>query len=57
MKKPQPLKIVFLFLIATFILSACYRIPNEDDYSVVPSVNNPDLTREKSSGFMPNMGF
>ena len=58
MKNKQYPQILFLFLLCSFILIACYRMPADDEYSVVPSTNNPDLTREKSSGsFMPNMGF
>lgn len=55
-KKQWPL-ILFLFLVCTFNL-ACYRMPDEDEYSVVPATNNPDVTREKpSNSFAPNMGF
>lgn len=56
-KKQFPL-ILFLFLVCNFNLAACYRFPDEDEYSVVPATNNPDVTREKSStGFTPNVGF
>jgi hypothetical protein len=44
----------FLLLIATVALAttACYRMPAEDEYSLVPFTNNPDVTRNKSSGSM-----
>lgn len=39
-------------------LCGCYRMPTEDDYSTVPLVNNPDLTREKpSQQLMPGVGY
>ena len=56
MKKTSLIKIALL--ICLFTLTSCYRMPEEDEFSVVPSTNNPDLTREKPSGsFMPGMGF
>jgi hypothetical protein len=58
MQRKQFPKIFFLFFVFAFNLTACYRFPNEDEYSVVPATNNPAVTREKSEGnFMPNMGF
>lgn len=46
------------FCLAIFNFASCYRMPTEEDYSVVPSVNNPDVTREKpSNNFTPSMGF
>lgn len=26
-------------------ISACYRMPSDDDYSLVPMVNHPDYTK------------
>jgi hypothetical protein len=58
MKKKYFPQIFFFFLASTFTLVACYRMPDEDEYSTVPATNNPDITREKASpGFMPNVGF
>jgi hypothetical protein len=48
----------FLFLACAMSLAACYPMPTEDDYSTVPSLNNPDLTREKpSNNPMPSGSF
>jgi hypothetical protein len=45
-------------LVSAVSLVGCYRMPTEEDYSVVPSTNNPDVTREKQgNNFMPTMGF
>jgi len=41
-------------LFATLLLSGCYRMPTENDYSLVPVTNNPSVTCEKSSG-LPGM--
>jgi hypothetical protein len=30
-------------------LTSCYRMPGEDDYSLIPNINNPDITRAKES--------
>lgn len=40
----------FLFLVLLFSLTSClYRMPEEDEYCLIPTVNNPDVTREKAS--------
>jgi len=44
------------WLLALLILSGCYRMPTEDDYSVMPVTNNPHITNEKQSA-LPNMGY
>lgn len=43
--------------ITAALLAGCYRMPTEDDYSIVPVTNNPDITREKSGNVMPNMKY
>jgi hypothetical protein len=58
MKKLQLIRMSFLFLACAMSLAACYPMPTEDDYSTVPSLNNPDLTREKpSNNPMPSGSF
>lgn len=51
------LKNAIFFAIILGCLTACYRMPDENDYSVVPMVNNPDFTREGTNPLMPNMGM
>jgi hypothetical protein len=47
-----------LFLLCALNLVSCYPMPTEEDYSTVPSTNNPDLTREKpSNNMMPGGSF
>lgn len=42
--------------IALIFFSGCYRMPSEDDYSVIPTTNNPTITREKNT-LIPNMPY
>ncbi len=46
-----------LAIIALTLLTACYRMPTEYDYSVVPTTNNPDITREKRTPPMPGLQY
>lgn len=55
----------FLFVklglvILTFsLISGCYRMPTDEDYSLVPVTNNPSITCEKPSALpgMPAVGY
>lgn len=38
-------------------LTGCYRMPTEDDFSVVPTTNNPAVTCEKNDNFLPGLGY
>lgn len=38
-------------------LTSCYRMPTENDFSLVPTTNNPAVTCEKNSGFLPSVGY
>lgn len=50
------LKKFFLLSILTLATTACYRMPTDEDYCVIPTTNNPDVTREKG-GNMPSMNY
>lgn len=50
------LKLSLLCLIS-LTCTACYRMPNEDEYSVVPTTNNPSVTREKQTNPLPGIGY
>ena len=42
--------------LALVVLTGCYAMPNEYDYCVVPSTNNPDYTGGRTtSSSMPQM--
>lgn len=42
---------------AMLLLSSCYRMPTDDDYSVVPTTNNPSVTHEKPVSLVPGVGM
>lgn len=52
-----------LFTVATISLcfcgltSSCYRMPDDDDYSLVPTYNNPAVTNDKNEMLLPNVGY
>ncbi|QLH35281.1 MAG: hypothetical protein HWD61_03270 [Parachlamydiaceae bacterium] len=57
-EKRNPLLLCLICVISSLNFMSCYRMPTEEDYSVVPSINNPDYTREKPNNQMiPNVGF
>lgn len=35
------------------LCGSCYRMPTDNDFSVVPTTNNPAVTGEKNSSFIP----
>ena len=39
------------------LLTGCYRMPTENEFSVVPTTNNPAVTCEKSSSMIPGLGY
>lgn len=49
--------IFFSFFSLCFLMASCYRMPTEDDFSVVPTTNNPRVTCEKQTGFAPGASF
>lgn len=51
-------KIRSILMLTLFSLfSSCYRMPTEDDYSLIPTTNNPSVTREKGNPLIPNGDF
>lgn len=50
--------ILKFFLLISIIISAtaCYRMPTDEDYCLIPSTNNPDFTRERESA-TPGIGY
>ncbi|MEI8124714.1 MAG: hypothetical protein WCG42_03060 [Parachlamydiaceae bacterium] len=47
---------VLLFSVSLSCMTACYRMPGPDDYSLIPSTNNPAYTKEKG-GQPPGIGY
>ncbi len=42
-------------LFVMILISSCYRMPSDDDYCVIPTTNNPDVTREGPGQLVPGM--
>jgi hypothetical protein len=38
-------------------LTSCYRMPTEDDFSLVPTTNNPAVTCERNDSPIPSVGY
>lgn len=55
----QPKKFLshLLTISCLLLLTSCYRMPGEDEFSVVPTTNNPSVTNEKPDSFIPGMGY
>jgi len=49
-------KVMLLLIIAYSTVSCCYRMPEDDEYSLVPATNNPHYTKEKGSA-VPGLGY
>jgi hypothetical protein len=47
------LKSLFILPLMGFLLTGCYRMPTENDYSLVPTTNNPAVTLEKNDSPLP----
>jgi hypothetical protein len=56
---PQKSVLMKLMLIACswICLASCYRMPTENDFSVVPTTNNPAVTCEKNDSLLPGVGY
>ena len=48
---------LYLLAVLTVVLSSCYRMPAEDEFSVGPTTNNPAVTNERPESFIPGMGY
>ncbi len=51
------MKHFILFLSLSLLLTSCYRMPTENDFSTVPTTNNPAVTCEKYVAPFPGMGY
>jgi hypothetical protein len=56
-KNMNLLSIVSFFSAAGLLLVGCYRMPTEEDYSVVPRTNHPDVIREKPMATTPSVEY
>jgi hypothetical protein len=49
-------EIVLLVAGILCLFTACYRMPEDGEVSVVPTTNNPSITRQ-GSGFAPGIEY
>lgn len=49
------MKIYLVAFLTLAAISGCYRMPTDDDYCLIPTTNNPTVTRETASPLMPGM--
>lgn len=56
-KSLAPLMTTCIFTLTLISCTGCYRMPGEDDYSVVPTTNNPSVTCEKNDNIMPAVKY
>lgn len=35
----------------------CYRMPSDEDVSLIPTTNNPDVTRDCGNSMLPGSNF
>ncbi|KAF3362343.1 hypothetical protein PHSC3_001172 [Chlamydiales bacterium STE3] len=52
------LKTLSFSLLGFLLLAGCYRMPTEDDYSVIPATNHPDIVHDQgNNSFVPNLKY
>jgi len=39
------------------LFTGCYPMPTDEDFCVIPTTNNPDVTRAKEDSLTPNMSY
>ncbi len=47
--------LVLILLICS--LTSCYRMPTDEDYCVIPTTNNRNITREKLTPALPGVQY
>ena len=59
MKSHKHLWRALVIAIAALLITGCYRMPGDDDYSLIPSTNNADIigAKAKAASPMPGVGF
>jgi hypothetical protein len=54
MNKKYPLFFIFAFL---FCLTSCWRMPEQGEVSILPTVNNPQVTRNQTGALPHEIGL
>lgn len=53
----KPSLMILACLLVLVTLTSCYRMPKENEYSLVPMTNNPDVTRDRGPGLVPGVSY
>ena len=48
---------ILAFVGISYLLLGCYRMPAEDEYSLVPTTNNPAVTYQKNDSLLPGVEY
>lgn len=49
-------KSILLISLISVLSGCCYRMPEDDEFSLIPSTNNPSYTREKPNA-VPGLSY
>ncbi|MCE5295253.1 MAG: hypothetical protein LLF94_11675 [Chlamydiales bacterium] len=47
----------YMLLVIAFVVSSCYRMPDDGEVSTLPNTNNPQLTGHKETPLMPGIKY
>lgn len=39
------------------VMTSCYRMPTDEDYTLRPMTNNPEITKDKPASPVPGVGY
>lgn len=51
------LKQLLLTLFGCLLLTGCYRMPTDEDFSVIPATNHPDIVHDQNTSLAPNLKY
>ena len=51
------ISLAVLVILLPVVCFSCYRMPSENEYRLVPTTNNPAVTREKDQGPIPQLSY
>jgi hypothetical protein len=51
------LKTLMALIFIANMLTACYRMPADNEFSLVPTTNNPDITGDRGNSILPSVSY
>jgi PBP1b-binding outer membrane lipoprotein LpoB len=51
------MKIFALLALLPLLLTGCYQMAGDNDFSTIPATNNPRITCEKQGSAIPGMNY